>query len=310
MQQLRCLDCNHDHSINPQSELPAIREITNIFADFQKKTKTNRTPQHVDEQALSDIDDVDIEFPSTSSTAIDALPEEECSSATTPLMQALCLEDAIDDEVGTDPPFETMTTEQQSDINIESPAAIASAPPPCSAPLDSIEQPSVAQYSDIPSAPQIGLRLQSAQLSSVQYPDLQHIQRELHVLPDVPRLTETVATANAATIASTAAAIAPFTREQMRDLYANRELELADTIEEQFVRTELDADYKSHVLHELLTKYARCRQTLRINRMDVDAVQKRIGQLEPLLWQREKRTVRYQATCADSIVVRGSEQFE
>lgn len=242
---------------------------------------------------------MDIEFPSsTAAAALDLLSSQECSATT----QALLLEDAIDDDGST---ISATSTNVQ---RVEPAVADLSECVSTNTSLlttSTTDVSALAETEDVvvaASAPQIVPALLVA--ARVQYPDLQHMQRELNALPDIEQL-------QLAQPQLAVDIVRPFTGDQMRELYdAQAELTAADAFEQQFLHVELGADYKRHVLHELLTKYALCRQTLRQNRMDVATVQADFERLAPQLWRREKRTVRYQATCADSVIVRGSEQYE
>lgn len=255
---------------------------------------------------------MDIEFPSsTAAAALDLLPSQECSATT----QALLLEDAIDDDGSTITATSTnvqrvepavadlsecvstntsLLTTSTTDVSALAESVIAFDAPP----LHQLPEDVVVAASAPPIVPALLVA------ARVQYPDLQHMQRELNALPDIEQL-------QLAQPQLAVDIVRPFTGDQMRELYdAQAELTAADAFEQQFLHVELGADYKRHVLHELLTKYALCRQTLRQNRMDVATVQADFERLAPQLWRREKRTVRYQATCADSVIVRGSEQYE
>lgn len=290
---------------------------------LQKKSKNNRQRLSHDEldelpTNLSDID-VDIEFPSTSNVSIDSLPSQECSVSNE--LQAFHLEDAIADDVSeyanksTDAKLNSRTDDDDDggddDSNevpllladaIDNPTA-ASAPPP----QDLCEEPIV----EAPSAPSESCPVVPAHLSpqhSVRYPDLQSMQRELHELPKVKQ--QTAANREKTVSVSATTSMMPFTRQQTRQIYENAELECAAQYESEFVRTELNVDHRIHPLYELLSKYWRCRQTLRINRVDVAAVQRQIDDLVPQLWKREMKTIKYRATCADEVVVHRSEQYE
>lgn len=280
--------------------------MLNVYIHFvlitqQRKTRNKSTDVRADTSApsLSDVD-VDIEFPSTAAAALDSLPSAECSASS----QALLLEDAIDDDgscsTTTSTPAQTAMPMASETYEIVSSEAIPGAALTESVTLDTspLHQKPVV----VATAPQIVVPALHI-VERVQYPDLQHMQRELHVLPNIDELQ----------LRSSIAVdtMRPFTSDQMRDLYdADVELAAADAFEQQFVHTELKADYRRHALHELLTKYARCRRTLRHNRMDVAAAHAEFERLEPELWRREKRTVNYQASCADSVVVRASEEYE
>lgn len=257
-------------------------------------------------QSLSDLD-VDIDFPTTPAAV--STSGEDVSTTTTPLPcpaeQSQLLEEAIDDD-GSAATAETTQTADEAEAAIidencdEAAVDDLEATAPCDAPpaeetiLLSASAPPICE----PSTPML-----------ITYPNLQQMQRDLHALPDIE--AQQIGQHQQRSDYAETVVVRPFTVAQMRDLFnATDELSAASAFEEHFIFAELNADYRRHPLHDLLTKYARCRQTLRHNRLDVAAVAAEVEQLQPRLWRRERRTVRYQATCADGALVHGSEEYE
>lgn len=104
--------------------------------------------------------------------------------------------------------------------------------------------------------------------------------------------------------------IKPFTIAQLNALYSNPEIECSQSFERDFIHNELKANDNKHPLFELLAKYSRCRHALHMNRLDVESIRRSLEKDTPNLWNREKKTVKYQATCADGVVVQASESYE
>lgn len=146
--------------------------------------------------------------------------------------------------------------------------------------------------------PAVSISHSSARISktSVLYPSLEQTQADL------------LSFSNSSV--RQAAKIKPFTFVQLNALYTNPEIECAQSFERDFIHNELKANDNKHPLFELLSKYSRCRYALRMNRLDVDSMRKGLEKDTPSLWKREKKTVKYQATCADGVVVHASESYE
>lgn len=143
--------------------------------------------------------------------------------------------------------------------------------------------------------------LRSDSHSVVNYPNLQQMQNELqHVNVDEAIVrSETVQ-----------ATLQPFTVAQLRELYANPEVELAAQFESEFVNAELSANYKTHPLYELLTKYSRCRHNLKLNDFDLKQAQQTFTNTEEKLWTREIKSLKYTGRCADNVACSDTEKYE
>lgn len=128
------------------------------------------------------------------------------------------------------------------------------------------------------------------------------------VYPSLDQIKDELSATNVHT--SILSQIKPFTLAQLGALYSNPEIECAQSFEREFIHNELKTNDNKHVLFELLTKYARCRHAFRMNRLDVDSTRKSLETDTTNLWAREKKTIQYQTTCEDGVVVRASESYE
>lgn len=124
--------------------------------------------------------------------------------------------------------------------------------------------------------------------AQVQYPDLQsmHKQEERTVsglkLKTRDRIT-----------------MKPFNERQLKELYHNPELTLADDFEAEFISTELSCTYKDHPLYELLKRYSQSRYNLKINMLDLHSFKRSFEENSAKVWRIEKRELNYNGTCAD-----------
>lgn len=140
--------------------------------------------------------------------------------------------------------------------------------------------------------------LQSDSHSAVTYPNLQQMQNEVEHA--IARSETEAVQAN----------LQPFTVAQLRELYANPEVELAAQFEGEFVNAELSANYKTHPLYELLTKYSRCRHNLKLNDFDLTQAQETFASTVEKLWIREIKTLKYTGRCEDVVACSGTENYE
>lgn len=221
---------------------------------MQKKIK----PKIKTVPSLADID-VDFEFPSTSTA--DEIPSQECYIANQ--LNELQINQSDNEEIETahstedipvasqvsSAPVEdfndelTLRTEPAS-IDVEASATCIEPIAGPSAPLiESIALPKLSQLHHQP---------------KVQYPNLQMVHDEIA----------------SACVQSPRSRVIPFTLAQLNALYSNPEIERAQSFEREFVHNELQTNSNKHVLFELLTKYSRCRQALRINCLDVQTIRK------------------------------------
>lgn len=173
-----------------------------------------------------------------------------------------------------------------------------------SAPPDCIEETTnITEVNEIvaPSAPLTNMNVtqnhiqQTALTPKLQYPDLKEIQHEL--LNVKPNNVERIK-------------IKPFTMMQLKELYANPEVQLAQQFETEFINIELNANHKSHILYELLIKYSRCRHNLKTNELDLQGQQNALLKDSTNIWERSTKTLKYQATCGDAVIVSATETYE
>lgn len=91
----------------------------------------------------------------------------------------------------------------------------------------------------------------------------------------------------------------PFNERQLKELYHNPELTLADSFESEFISTELSCTYKDHPLYELLKRYSQNRYNLKINMLDLHSFKRSFEENSAKVWRIEKRELNYSGTCAD-----------
>lgn len=245
--------------------------------------------------SLADID-VDFEFPSTSTT--DDIPVQECYIAS----QLKELQISQDESTNLTKVLENDPTDTTNLID-ETHQGESSAPINDDLTLVSDYQNVVtvecASADAGPSAPQIEPVVlptlpQFHQQPKVKYPNLEQMQKEIASV----------------SVPATKTRVKPFTIEQLNSLYSNPEIERAQSFEREFIHNELQANNNKHALFELLTKYSRCRHALRINQLDVQNIRKDLEKDTPNMWKREKKIIKYQATCGDGVIVHANENYE
>lgn len=102
----------------------------------------------------------------------------------------------------------------------------------------------------------------------------------------------------------------PFTFDQLKELYYNPELHMAEAFESDFINTELNNTYKDHTLQELIKKYSHSRYNLKINMLDLHAYIKYFQENSQKVWIIENRISSYEGVCADGERVRKNELYE
>lgn len=132
----------------------------------------------------------------------------------------------------------------------------------------------------------------------VEYPNLQS------VLDALPQLTATTAAVHVVE------QLRPFSALQLAELYANPEIEIVHRFENEFIQTELSANYKAHPLYELLTRYSRTRHNLKMNAADLQKYRSDMEAASAKVWTREIRTVKYSGHCNDGVLVHDSQNYE
>lgn len=101
----------------------------------------------------------------------------------------------------------------------------------------------------------------------------------------------------------------PFNREQLKELYCNPEIPMAELFENQFINAELQSNHRDHMLYDLLVKYSKSRYNLMINNVDMENINKTIPDDTTKFWKIESRNLRYSGKCMDGTVVNKNEFY-
>lgn len=117
-------------------------------------------------------------------------------------------------------------------------------------------------------------------------------------------------TLNAVSRPSERITLKPFTSEQLKELYHNPELYMAEAFEIDFINTELNNTHKDHPLHELLKKYSHSRYNLKVNMLDLHAYIKCFQENSQKVWIIENRVTSYEGVCTDGERIRKNELYE
>lgn len=105
-------------------------------------------------------------------------------------------------------------------------------------------------------------------------------------------------------------AVKPFTPLQIEQLYSNREMQLIEMFEGEFVDKELkDSSIQDHPLYTLLKKYAKSRAKFLINQRNIAHLAKKLDINYKKIWQVERRSVSAPGFCECGKAVRGSHDF-
>lgn len=148
----------------------------------------------------------------------------------------------------------------------------------------------------VPTAPSFN---EEETLSQVQYPDLQGMQK----------LEETVQSGLKQKVREKIS-MKPFNERQLKELYHNPELILADEFETEFISNELSCTYKDHPLFDLLKRFSQCRYNLKINMLDLHSFKRSFEDDSTKVWKIEKRELKYSGTCADGERIFKTEIYE
>lgn len=122
----------------------------------------------------------------------------------------------------------------------------------------------------------------------IQYPDLQNMQQ-----------IENKTQSGLKQRAREKITMKPFNERQLKELYHNPELVLADEFETEFISNELSCSYKDHHLYDLLKRFSQCRYNLKINILDLHSFKRTFEDNSAKVWKVEKRDLKYSGTCAD-----------
>lgn len=127
------------------------------------------------------------------------------------------------------------------------------------------------------------------------YPNLQFLHSNLSANPSLTKDRIT---------------LQPFTSEQLRELYHNPELQMAETFEMDFINTELNNTHKDHSLYELIKKYSHSRYNLKVNMLDLHGYIKCFQDNSQKVWIIKNQFTSYEGVCADGERVRKNELYE
>lgn len=104
----------------------------------------------------------------------------------------------------------------------------------------------------------------------------------------------------------------PLTSQEMNDLYFNPYLSPAITFEDEFVNRELNEEfnYHKHPLYELLIKYQKSRQGLKINQLDINDLKNMCQKNYGNTWSTYQSIARGEGYCSDRKLCRAHQSYE
>lgn len=102
----------------------------------------------------------------------------------------------------------------------------------------------------------------------------------------------------------------PFNEIQLKELYHNPELALAERFEAEFIGNELNCAYKEHPLYELIKKYSQSRYNLKINMLDLQTYIKTVQVNLEDVWKISNQTIYFEGVCLDNERVQKCERYE
>lgn len=106
-------------------------------------------------------------------------------------------------------------------------------------------------------------------------------------------------------------AVKPFTPLQIEQLYSNREVQLIEMFESEFVEKELkDCSIQEHPLYALLKKFGKSRAKHLVNLRSIAHLSKYLDDNYKKIWRIENRTVSGHGFCECGKAVRGSHDFK
>lgn len=163
---------------------------------------------------------------------------------------------------------------------------------------------------EIPSAPDI----QEETVASVSRESVPSVHTNLlYDKTMYPDLNELATQAQAVQITEkilSPVSVKPFTPLQIEQLYSNREIQLMEMFEGEFVDKELkDSSIGDHPLYVLLKKYAKSRAKFLINQRNISQFVKKLDNNYKKIWRIEKRTISNHGFCECGKAVRGSHDF-
>lgn len=151
---------------------------------------------------------------------------------------------------------------------------------------------------EIPSAPEESLSIAANLTTAVCYPKLASVV-------DFEAELSTVENENISALLK----CKPFSKEQLKELYSNPEILMAESFENEFITAELQANHRDNTLYDLLMKYSKSRYNLMINNIDMHNLKQSIPDDTSKFWKIESRSVKYSGKCMDGTVVNGNEFY-
>lgn len=147
----------------------------------------------------------------------------------------------------------------------------------------------IEKQNQVPSAPEIGETAPLCVPSTkerLHHPNLASVQSELMKVN---------------TTFIDIATMKPLTVMELNELYENPYLPAVLSFEDEFVSKELNEEfnYASHPLYELLMKYQKSRQSLKVNMIDVNELKQVCQKHYSNCWSFHKATVRNEVCCRD-----------
>lgn len=170
------------------------------------------------------------------------------------------------------------------------------------------DEPAVEEIEQIPSAPDIEEDVKPQAPKEV--PSVHSkLLYDKTIYPDLNEITQSTAIQITEKILSPVA-VKPFTPLQIEQLYSNREVQLIEMFESEFVEKELkDNSIQEHPLYALLKKFGKSRAKYLVNLRNVAHVSKTLDDNYKKIWRVEKRTVSGHGFCACGKAVRGSHDY-
>jgi ectopic P granules protein 5 len=233
---------------------------------------------------------LDIDFPQSSVESIRHIDLKE--------LQELVEANAKESQTSPDDTVQKENNETESnETEVEStPQKIESEP----------SAPSFEENESLPSAPDVKTEEARTDVQSIHSKAFLY---EKSLYPDLNEVVQAPSSQITEKILSPVA-IKPFTPMQIEQLYSNKEIQLVEMFEGEFVAKELkDTSIQDHPLYTLLKKYGKSRAKFLINSRSIAHLSKKLDENYNKIWRIEKRTVSGHGFCECGKSVRGCHDF-
>lgn len=151
-------------------------------------------------------------------------------------------------------------------------------------------------------APQVVMKVVPTVHATLQYDKTIYPDLKVLVLPPATQITEKLLSP---------ITVKPFTPLQIEQLYSNREVQLVEMFEGEFVEKELkDSSIQDHPLYTLLKKYAKSRAKYLINLKSVAHLSKKLELNYKNIWKIERRSVSGHGYCSCGKAVKGTHDYK